>query len=243
MRAGLDQDGNFTREAMDGALAAIRRFNRGRQAIDVPLIDARDGGHAAGENGSELIDAIRAETGLEPRFITGEDEVYCSRRMISGFFQPRGLVGDIGGGSLEAAEVLGARPLACLPAPPSLTAPLFSAFGLREGWLYQHLEEQERYRDPLLEGTLRIGLPVARVPHSNEALGRWTDDLLPGETQNERRVRLAVCAPPTSRGATTRRCERARVSCASWSSLHRDHPFRACISQRRHHGALRRKGG
>ena len=70
----------------------------------------------------------------------------------------------------------------------------FSAFGLREGWLFSRLSEEEQYRDPLLEGALALGLPVARVPRFSEALGNWTQDLFPGETQSERRIRLSVCA-------------------------------------------------
>ena len=52
----------------------------------------------------------------------------------------------------------------------------------------------ERYRDPLLEGAQSIGLPIARVPEFSAALARWTDKLFPGETQSDRRLRLAVCA-------------------------------------------------
>jgi exopolyphosphatase/guanosine-5'-triphosphate,3'-diphosphate pyrophosphatase len=41
---------------------------------------------------------------------------------------------------------------------------------------------------------MAIGLPTARVPEFSAALARWTDDLFPGETQSDRRLRLAVCA-------------------------------------------------
>ncbi|SNS60869.1 Ppx/GppA family phosphatase [Tropicimonas sediminicola] len=310
--AGLDDDGRFTRKAIDNALAAIRRFDAIAKAMDVPQVDilATEATRKA-KNGDDLVSAIRAETGMEPRVISGEDEAYYSTLgVISGFFQPRGLVGDIGGGSLEVAEVLGdcvgdrraSMPLGALPVramledgidaakkqiddildgalPPMLTEPVFyavgggwralarvhiamtnhpisvphgyempakelsslakkiakmstdeiaalpdvpgrrvetlaasalvlwrvfrklkperavfSAFGLREGWLYSQLGEAEQYRDPLVEGALAIGLPVARVPKFSEALGNWTADLFPGETQSERRVRLAVCA-------------------------------------------------
>jgi exopolyphosphatase/guanosine-5'-triphosphate,3'-diphosphate pyrophosphatase len=71
---------------------------------------------------------------------------------------------------------------------------VFSLLGLREGWLYSQLDEAERYRDPLLEGAQSIGLPAARVPEFSAALARWTDDLFPGETQSDRRLRLAACA-------------------------------------------------
>jgi exopolyphosphatase/guanosine-5'-triphosphate,3'-diphosphate pyrophosphatase len=71
---------------------------------------------------------------------------------------------------------------------------VFSVCGLREGWLYAQLDEEERYRDPLLEGAQAIGLPTARVPEFSAALARWTDDLFLGETQVDRRLRLAACA-------------------------------------------------
>jgi exopolyphosphatase/guanosine-5'-triphosphate,3'-diphosphate pyrophosphatase len=71
---------------------------------------------------------------------------------------------------------------------------VFSVLGLREGWLYAQLDHEEQYRDPLLEGAQSIGLPTARVPEFSAALARWTDDLFPGETQSDRRLRLSVCA-------------------------------------------------
>ena len=262
-------------------------------------------------NGDDLVAAVRARTGLETRVLSGEEEAtYASLGVISGFFQPNGLTGDMGGGSLEVAEVVGDRvgermvsmPLGALPVkamlaegydaakrridaildaelPPLLTEPVFyaigggwralarvhiasndmpisvvhgyevdadevrafakkiakmapaeiaalpdvpsrridtlqaaaivlyrvlrqlkpervvfSVFGLREGWLYAQLDAEEQYRDPLLEGAQSIGLPLARVPEFSAALARWTDDLFPGETQSDRRLRLAVCA-------------------------------------------------
>jgi exopolyphosphatase/guanosine-5'-triphosphate,3'-diphosphate pyrophosphatase len=71
---------------------------------------------------------------------------------------------------------------------------VFSLLGLREGWLYAQLDKEEQYRDPLVEGAMAFGLPAARVPAFSEALARWTDGLFPGETQEDRRLRLAVCA-------------------------------------------------
>ncbi|MFV0361058.1 hypothetical protein [Tropicimonas sp.] len=310
--AGLDAEGRFTEEVLDTAMWAIRRFAAIARAMDVPRVDvlATEATRRA-VNGAEFIETIRAETGLNPRILSGEEEAtYSSLGVISGFFQPKGLVGDIGGGSLEVAEIVGDRvterltsmPLGALPViammadgidpakkrideildgnlPPLLTEPVFhavgggwravarihiamtghpisvvhgyevpareisalakkiarmtpeevaalpdvpgrrigtlpasalvlwrvlrklkperivfSAFGLREGWLYAQLDEEEQYRDPLVEGAMAIGLPGARVPAFSEALGRWTDDLFPGETQHDRRIRLAACA-------------------------------------------------
>ncbi|MFT3973732.1 MAG: Ppx/GppA family phosphatase [Amaricoccus sp.] len=309
---GLGEDGRFTGEAMDRALRAVRRFNAIARAMGVERVDvlATEATRKA-LNGSDLVAAIEAETGLRPRVLSGDEEAtYAATGVISGFFQPKGLAGDMGGGSLEVAEVLGDRvgerkvsmPLGALPAkalmaegidaakaridailrdslPPLLTEPtfyaigggwrglarvhiaetaapiavvhnheiaagearalakriarmspeevsalpdapsrrgntlaaaalvlwrvlkhlqpervVFSVFGLREGWLYAQLDAAERYRDPLLEGAMAIGLPAARVPAFPEALGRFTNSLFPAEPQTGRRVRLAVCA-------------------------------------------------
>ncbi len=71
---------------------------------------------------------------------------------------------------------------------------VFSALGLREGWLYHRLSEADQALDPLLVGAREFGEPFARVPQFAEALVRWTDDLLPAETPRERRLRIAACA-------------------------------------------------
>ncbi len=310
--AGMDKDGNFTDEAMARALNAVRRFDAIAKAMEVERVDviATEATRRA-KNGGEFIAAIEQATGLRARLLAGTEEAhYTALGVISGFYQPKGLVGDIGGGSLEVAEVLGDRvgernasmPIGALPVkaimdstsgeakkhidqilsenlPPLLTEPVFyavgggwraiarihiamnnvpvsvvhgydvaaaeirslakkiarmsrdevaalpdvpsrridtlpaaalvmsrvlknlkpervvfSAHGLREGWLFAQLDEEEQYRDPLLEGAQAIGLPNARVPEFCKALSRWTDDLFPGETQSGRRLRLAVCA-------------------------------------------------
>src|SRR5271167_2227762 len=71
---------------------------------------------------------------------------------------------------------------------------VFSALGLREGFLYSQLSREEQYLDPLVEGAQLIGLPLARVPDFAPALVRWTAELFQGETQAETRLRVAVCA-------------------------------------------------
>jgi exopolyphosphatase/guanosine-5'-triphosphate,3'-diphosphate pyrophosphatase len=310
---GIDEDGRFTEQAMQAALHSIRRFSAIARAMEVSRVDviATEATRAA-TNGPELIEAIRRETGLETRLLSGDDEAnYAALGVVSSFFRPTGLVGDIGGGSLEVAEVVVDRvgdrvasmPLGALPVtriieragvdaakqhvdaildehlPPLLTDPVlyavgggwralaridiatherpisvvhgyaieagearslakriarmspdevaalpdvpsrridtlpaaalvmsrvlkqlkpeqvvFSTAGLREGWLHAQLDDAERALDPLVEGAQAIGLPVARVPRFNAALVRWTDDLFPGESPGDRRLRLAVCA-------------------------------------------------
>jgi exopolyphosphatase/guanosine-5'-triphosphate,3'-diphosphate pyrophosphatase len=71
---------------------------------------------------------------------------------------------------------------------------VFSALGLREGFLYSQLSREEQYLDPLIEGAQLIGLPLARVPEFAPELASWTEGLFPDETAAEKRLRVAVCA-------------------------------------------------
>ena len=71
---------------------------------------------------------------------------------------------------------------------------VFSALGLREGFLYAQLSQEEQYLDPLIEGAQLIGLPLARVPEFARELASWTESLFPGEAAAEKRLRVAVCA-------------------------------------------------
>jgi exopolyphosphatase/guanosine-5'-triphosphate,3'-diphosphate pyrophosphatase len=71
---------------------------------------------------------------------------------------------------------------------------IFSALGLREGYLYSQLSAAERYLDPLIEGAQLIGLPLARVADFAPALVPWTATLFPAESAAETRLRVAVCA-------------------------------------------------
>ena len=262
-------------------------------------------------NGAALIAAIADAAGFEVRVLSGAEEArFAGLGVISGFYRPTGLVGDLGGGSLEVIEVLDDRvgerdvslPLGALPVPharrrrprrrkrldallaerlpPAVIAEpafyavgggfraiakahmaasgvpvqvvhgyaldakdarrfakrlwslppdelaaqpgvparrlatlpaaalvldrllkrlepervVFSALGLREGWLYAQLSEAERYLDPLVEGAQIVGMAGARVPAFGAALASWTDALFPGESPADRRLRIAACA-------------------------------------------------
>jgi exopolyphosphatase/guanosine-5'-triphosphate,3'-diphosphate pyrophosphatase len=71
---------------------------------------------------------------------------------------------------------------------------VFSALGLREGFLYSQLSREEQYRDALVEGAQLIGLPPARVPEFAPELVSWTEPLVSDETPADKRLRIAVCA-------------------------------------------------
>lgn len=309
---GLDETGRLAPEGIRRTLEALRRFRAicGAMRVGGADVIATEATRRAA-NGPELVAAIRRETGYEVRVLAGAEEAtHAALGVISGFFRPVGLVGDMGGGSLELAEArddhvgpdlaslpLGALPvqgllarhgraarhevdrilapglarvgaarafyavgggfralaslhmaamrapiavvhgheaearglrdfvrrlwrmeereIAALPGLPSRRAAsvpaaalvmdrllralapervVFSALGVREGWLYAQLPVAEQYLDPLIEGAQAWGLPLARVPGFALALARWTAALFPGEEPAAARLRVAACA-------------------------------------------------
>jgi exopolyphosphatase / guanosine-5'-triphosphate,3'-diphosphate pyrophosphatase len=310
---GLEQTGRLSEASFACAVAACRRFRAICDAMAVARVDvlATAAVRSAG-NGPDLIAAIGDTCGFEVRLLSGAEEArIAGLGVVSGFYRPGGLVGDLGGGSLEMIEVqddrvgernvslpVGALPVQAMLAaegrgvrkrldallaerlPPALLAPpvfyavgggfraiakahmaesgvpvrvvhgydletararsfakrlwnlspeevaaqpgipsrraatipaaalvldrllkrlepqrvVFSALGLREGWLYEQLDAAERGLDPLLEGAQIVGTAGARVPDFGAALARWTDGLFPDEAAADRRLRLAACA-------------------------------------------------
>lgn len=310
--AGLAETGRLDQAAIEKTVEALVRFRAIARAMQVGRLDvlATEAVRRA-DNGAELVARIQDETGLEIRVLEGGEEAHFSAQgVMSGFYRPVGLVGDIGGGSVDIGEVIddevGERwvslPLGALPVtemmqkgvrdakkaidavldgnlPPLLagnnfyavgggwralgaihiaridapvrvvhahTVPgedirslakevsrmsedeivalpgmasarvntlaasalvldrilkqlrpetvVFSAFGLREGWLYAQLSKTARYQDPLLDGAQAFAYPNSRVPEFCKALADWTANLFPGETPPEQRLRVAACA-------------------------------------------------
>lgn len=309
---GLAETGKLADEAIELTLHALHRYAAVAEAMEVGRIDviATEAVRRA-SNGDRLVQAIEERTGLETHVLSGEDEArFAALGVISGFHRPKGLVGDLGGGSLDIAEVVGDRvgddrislPIGALPITLAMTedfaaakskvddllaaelnplsaypvfyavgggwralarvhmamteAPVkvshgyaidaaearsfaktirrmdhsevlelpnvptrrvktiraaalvldrvlkrlkpeqvvFSALGLREGWLYDQLPEAERSLDPLIEGARTFARPRSRIPAFGAALVRWTETLFPGETGDEKRLRVAAAA-------------------------------------------------
>jgi exopolyphosphatase / guanosine-5'-triphosphate,3'-diphosphate pyrophosphatase len=309
---GLAQTGAIAAEGFRRTVEATRRFRAITDAMGVKRVDATaTEAIRRATNGRALTQAIKAEAGFDVRILSGAEEArYATLGVISGFFRPVGLVGDMGGGSIEIAHALDdhvgedwiSLPLGALPVeamlaagvaeakrridsiladsiPQALAKPtfyavgggwralakvqmlsvaapvqvvhgytletpiardfakrllraapdklaampgvaerrartlpaaammldrilkrvqpdrvVFSALGLREGFIYSQLSQADRYLDPLVEGAQLIGLPLARVPEFPEALLPWTAQLFPGEPAAETRLRVAVCA-------------------------------------------------
>jgi len=70
---------------------------------------------------------------------------------------------------------------------------VFSAFGLREGVLYDALDPETRAADPLEEGSVWLGGLLGRDPTMGAALVRWMAPLLAGEERHWAHIARAAC--------------------------------------------------
>jgi exopolyphosphatase/guanosine-5'-triphosphate,3'-diphosphate pyrophosphatase len=309
---GLAESNQLAQEAIDLTLHALHRYTAVAEAMGVGRIDiiATEAVRRA-INGPFLVNAIEEQTGLKTHVLSGREEArFAALGVIAGFHRPKGLVGDLGGGSLDLAQVVVDRvgdqrvslPVGALPItgamardaaaakreldqllgaelPSNLPFPtfyavgggwralarvhmamndapvkiahgysidagqardfaksirrmdqaaiaglpnvpsrrvktlraaalvldrvlkriepekiVFSALGLREGWLYQQLPEADRELDPLIEGAWAFATPRSRIPAFGNALVRWTDGLFPEENEAQRRLRIAAAA-------------------------------------------------
>ena len=72
-----------------------------------------------------------------------------------------------------------------------------SAYGLREGVLFNRLSKKEQAKDPLIEGSRDLAQRLARFPEHGDELVEWTGGLFSGdagdETPGEERLRHAAC--------------------------------------------------
>jgi exopolyphosphatase/guanosine-5'-triphosphate,3'-diphosphate pyrophosphatase len=110
---GVAESGDLSPKAMALALASLARFKailglQGVTEVDVVATAAsRDAG-----NGPAFLEAI-AKLGLTPRLLSGEEEAITSAHGVLVPSRAKGVVGDLGGGSLELVDVDGgAAPMA-----------------------------------------------------------------------------------------------------------------------------------
>jgi exopolyphosphatase/guanosine-5'-triphosphate,3'-diphosphate pyrophosphatase len=106
---GVATAGHLPKAGVEKALAALRRFRvltgiMGVTAVHViATAAARDA-----SNGGEFLAAAAEAIGAPVRLLSGDREAKLSAYgVISGFLKPDGVVGDLGGGSLELIDVKG----------------------------------------------------------------------------------------------------------------------------------------
>jgi exopolyphosphatase/guanosine-5'-triphosphate,3'-diphosphate pyrophosphatase len=304
---GLDESGRLSDKAMDAAIEALGRFRLLAREMKLKKLHAvataavRDA-----SNGPDFLKrAVKA--GIKPELISGEEEARLSALgVISAIPQARGVVADLGGGSLELIPVEGGKtgpgvslPLGVLrlgkresarevaatlkdgvpavlrdaaedstlylvggsfrafaqldlqltghPLPivhqhcltparvrelrqlvrstsieelrervgvqssrlqtlPAAAAVLdaacrvlsprrimVSAFGLREGILYDDLSVERKAEDPLLASALEVGERLGRFGDHGALLDQWISPLFPDDSDYAARLRLAAC--------------------------------------------------
>lgn len=306
-----DEDGNLKADAIADAIEILRRFRSLATAMNVT--DLRAVATAAvreANNRDDLLGPL-ADIGMPVRLLSGEDEAkLAAMGVLSAIPQAEGLVGDLGGGSLELARVGGGqvkdcasfplgvlrvaelrasgkkgalkravakalksadwisecegRPfylvggswralarvdmqrtsfplpivhhytmqpdraaklvrllaridkskLDCVPSMASQRIPnlpdgaailsqlvkqaglgelVVSAYGLREGLLYERLDDDTRTIDPLIAATREEGERQGRFPEHGDLLDRWIAPLFADESDTDKRIRLAAC--------------------------------------------------
>ena len=70
---------------------------------------------------------------------------------------------------------------------------IFSACGLREGYIFDRLDREEQLKDPLLLMAAQMGRREARFGDLGEALVDWTNDVILQATPEITRLRKAAC--------------------------------------------------
>lgn len=105
---GVGETGELSDKAMRSALAALARY-----ATLLRMMDIRDVETVAtaavrdASNGGLFLEKVRA-LGLDPRLLSGEEEAIASAHgVMAAFPGAKGVVADLGGGSLELTELDG----------------------------------------------------------------------------------------------------------------------------------------
>ncbi len=104
---GLADSGVLNEKAVERSIAAIRRFRAlGKQiGVEKTFILATAAARDA-SNGAAFVRSIEDICECKVVVLTGEMEAeYSANGIKSGFYKPSGIVGDMGGGSLELAQV------------------------------------------------------------------------------------------------------------------------------------------
>ncbi len=100
---GLAETGEIRPDHFKHCIEAVRRFRAIAEAMGVARLDATaTEAMRRATNGPALAMALYAQAGVKVRILTGEEEArFSTLGVISGFFRPVGIMGDMGGGSLE----------------------------------------------------------------------------------------------------------------------------------------------
>jgi exopolyphosphatase/guanosine-5'-triphosphate,3'-diphosphate pyrophosphatase len=106
---GIEQTGNMDETSVARALAALHRFKAlSRQARAHTVFVLATAAAREAKNGPDFIHKAEIILGHKVRVLTGEEEAnYSALGIVSGYDHADGIVGDLGGGSLELIDVKG----------------------------------------------------------------------------------------------------------------------------------------
>lgn len=106
---GVAARGRLDPEAIAAALTAVRRFRALTDQMNVAALHVlATAAVREASNGAEFIAAVEAITGNKAAVLSGQEEARLSALgVISGIHDPDGVIGDLGGGSLEVVDVSG----------------------------------------------------------------------------------------------------------------------------------------
>ena len=109
--AGLGETGRLNPEGKRRALAALKRFQLLAEGMKIPPLTAvATAAMREAEDGPAFREEIARETGLRLWVIDGEEEARLSAQgVLLGWPEADGLICDIGGSSMELAELHGGR--------------------------------------------------------------------------------------------------------------------------------------
>jgi exopolyphosphatase/guanosine-5'-triphosphate,3'-diphosphate pyrophosphatase len=113
--AGLGRDltrgGALSAEGIDIAIKALRRFSTLIASLGVPAFAVATAAVREARDGRDFAARVERETGIPLRILTGADEARLSALGVSaGAPDAVGVVGDLGGASLELIEISPAGP-------------------------------------------------------------------------------------------------------------------------------------
>jgi exopolyphosphatase/guanosine-5'-triphosphate,3'-diphosphate pyrophosphatase len=129
--AGLGRDigqtGRLAPEGVAQAMAALKRFRAVIEAANPDeIFTAATAAVRDAADGQDFVERVQAETGLNLRILSGAEEArYAALGVLAGAPDSRGLVGDLGGASLELTPIGpdGAGPGVTLPLGPFAFGP------------------------------------------------------------------------------------------------------------------------
>jgi exopolyphosphatase/guanosine-5'-triphosphate,3'-diphosphate pyrophosphatase len=140
------------------------------------------------------------------------NEMLAAARAIA-LCDPIALAQEVSASSARLAVTpLGAQVLARLIEAAQPDEVAISAFGLREGVLYEHLTPEMRAEDPLLSAARAMESVLGRFPGFGDELADWVAPLFPGADPRRTRLLRAACL----------------LSDVSWNA-HPDHRDVACL--------------